>query len=201
MNRQAQQHERIAGGLSAATTRSGQHAARHAAAARRISRRGFTLIEAALVTVIVGVGILALVELLAAGTMSNVQSTQLTTGVNLANNVRELTQGLKFAEADDSTNWGLETGETKFTVDDLDDLDGQFFQPPIDARRASLGDAFADWRQEVRVEAVDPDNLRLVMGHVGLRPHQRPVSRVTVTVKHKTRTVTEISWLVTFVPQ
>ena len=121
-----------------------------------------------MVTIIVAVGVLAMIELLAAGTMSNIASSRLTTGLNLANNMCEFTQGLRYAETDDSTHWGLESGETKFTADDIDDLDGQSFQPPVDARRSALGSDFADWKQEIAVEAVDPNNLSMTMGHVGL---------------------------------
>jgi Tfp pilus assembly protein PilV len=62
----------------------------------RVSRRrsgGFTLIEAAIVTAIVGIGIVGLLELLAAGSMANINSKQLTTAVFLANNVNEMMQG------------------------------------------------------------------------------------------------------------
>ena len=60
---------------------------------RSAPRRGFTLIEAALAIVIVGVGVTALLELLAAGTMSNSAGTELTTAINLANNIHEITIG------------------------------------------------------------------------------------------------------------
>ena len=56
-------------------------------------RRGFTLIEAALAILIVGVGVTALLELLTAGTMSNAAATELTTAINLANNIHEITIG------------------------------------------------------------------------------------------------------------
>jgi len=60
---------------------------------RRAARRGFTLIEAALAILIVGVGVTALLELLTAGTLSNVAGTELTTAINLANNIHEITMG------------------------------------------------------------------------------------------------------------
>lgn len=60
---------------------------------RGVPRRGFTLIEAALAILIVGVGVTALLELLAAGTMSNSAGTELTTAINLANNIHEITIG------------------------------------------------------------------------------------------------------------
>src|SRR5215212_1266942 len=69
------------------------------------SRRGFTLIEAAMVTVIIGIGVVGMLELLAAGTLSNSKGTELTTAINLANNVREISLGLAFADPVNPTQW------------------------------------------------------------------------------------------------
>src|SRR3712207_2741458 len=73
---------------------------RHAA-----GRRGFTLIEAAMVTVIIGVGVVGMLELLAAGTLSNTKGTELTTAINLANNVREFTLAMPFLDPEQPTVW------------------------------------------------------------------------------------------------
>jgi hypothetical protein len=66
------------------------------AAARRSrrARRGFTLLEAALATVIIGVGVLALVEAQWAFLRSNAWSSQAATASYLANEVREIMRGL-----------------------------------------------------------------------------------------------------------
>ncbi|MBY0311399.1 MAG: prepilin-type N-terminal cleavage/methylation domain-containing protein [Phycisphaerales bacterium] len=60
----------------------------------RRSRRGFTLLETALATVIIGVGVLALVEAQQAFLRSNSWSTQAATATYLANEIRELTRKL-----------------------------------------------------------------------------------------------------------
>src|SRR4051812_18442357 len=76
--------------------------------ARRPNRqRGFTLIEAAMTTVIVGVGFMAMLQLMATGTRSNGDNVQHTTALNLAKNVRELTLKTKYAQllALDNTNY------------------------------------------------------------------------------------------------
>ncbi|HVU64554.1 MAG TPA: prepilin-type N-terminal cleavage/methylation domain-containing protein [Phycisphaerales bacterium] len=57
-------------------------------------RRGFTLIETALATVIIGVGVLALVQAQEAFLRSNSWSTQAATANYLANEIRELTRRL-----------------------------------------------------------------------------------------------------------
>jgi len=98
---------------------------RHPAA----GRRGFTLIEAAMVTVIIGVGVVAMLQLLAAGTVSNSEGTELTTAINLANNIREMSLGLAYYDPTDmAKNPPVYTWDTReATVKDYDnimDLDG-----------------------------------------------------------------------------
>ena len=136
--------------------------------ANKPRRRGFTLIEAALVTVIIGVGFMALLQLLAAGTISNVQGAQTTTGMNLAKNVRELSLTMPFA--------------------DLTTLDGQSYSPPIDSRGTGLAD-FGSWTQNVDVQPVDPDRLTL---DVAADPPE--AVRITVTVSHNGQLVCSTSW-------
>jgi prepilin-type N-terminal cleavage/methylation domain-containing protein len=134
----------------------------------KLRRRGFTLIEAALVTVIVGVGFMALLQLLAAGTVSNLQGAQTTTGMNLAKNLRELSLKKPFAE--------------------LMDLDGQSYSPPIDSRGETLSD-FDTWTQTVDVQPVDPDRITL---DVAADPPE--AVRITVTVTQNSRLVCSTSW-------
>jgi Tfp pilus assembly protein PilV len=142
-------------------------------AIRRVPRtrkpaRGFTLIEAALVTVIVGVGFMALLQLLAAGTISNVQGAQTTTGMNLAKNIREMSLKMKFA--------------------DLGDLDGKTYSPPVDSRGEKLS-SFDTWTQKVTVQAVDPDRITL---DVSTDPPE--AVRITVQISHNSQIVCSSSW-------
>lgn len=123
-----------------------------APARRRRARPAFTLIETALATVIIGVGVLALVEAHDAFLRSNGWSTQSATATYLANEIRELSRtcerhdpvsGLYTHDEDGETTlvgWGLEADETAVAdIDDLDDLDGLTFGAggdfpgPIDA--------------------------------------------------------------------
>lgn len=102
---------------------------------------GFTLLEAALATIIIGVGVLAVVEAQQSFLQRNAFSTGSATATYLANEVREMTRswprhdrfsgGLYLIDpADPSTlaGWGREPGETTVNdLDDLDDLDGAVF--------------------------------------------------------------------------
>jgi prepilin-type N-terminal cleavage/methylation domain-containing protein len=153
--------------------------------------RGFTLLETALATVIVGVGVMATMQVMAAGTMSNDAAGNMGTGVQLAHNVRELSLGLPFADpVYGMSHWGLEPGETALTANDLDDLDGAVFSPPINARRQVVPN-MSDWKQTVRVDSVDPSAV------TGAVPSgSTAVYRVTVTISRSNQNVYSTNWLI-----
>src|SRR5206468_4208155 len=118
------------------------HAKRRILARKGYARTGFTLIEAAIVVVIGGVAIVALVQLLTAGTYANETSTELTTSIGLANNIREMAYGVDY--------------------DSIMTLDGMTKTPPIDASKASITD-LSGWKQVVSVNYVDPDHVTLTV--------------------------------------
>ena len=165
---------------------------------RHRARRGFTLIEAAMTTVIIGVGCVAMLELLGAGTLANNEGSELTTAMNLAGNVRECMTGVAYTDPTNPTHWGSESGETTATYNDIDDFDGKTFSPPIDARRQSLGTNYAAWSQSVKVETIKPDNLTVTTSHLNLTPDLRPTCRCTVTVSRNGRTVYTQSWIAAY---
>jgi Tfp pilus assembly protein PilV len=149
--------------------------------------------EAALVTVVIGVGVVALLQLLAAGTMSNGYAAEQSTAVQLANNVHEIAVALPFYDPDTPTGqspaWSTpETGNTAF--DDLLDLDGKTFSPPIDVRRQSMSN-YSTWTQRVTVQTVGDDAVS------STRPStaSEPTARVTVTILHNNKQVYQMSWL------
>lgn len=108
---------------------------------RRCAPPGFTLLETALATIIIGVGVLAMVEAQHSFLERNNYSTEGATATYLANELREMTRsfsrhdrfsgGLYFLDpADPATfdGWGPELGEDEIVdLDDLDDLDGAVF--------------------------------------------------------------------------
>jgi Tfp pilus assembly protein PilV len=130
--------------------------------------RGFTLIEASLTTVIIGVGFLAMLQLLAAGTMTNIRAIETTTGVNLAKNVREMSLKRKFSE--------------------LMSLNNASYQPPVDSQGTALSD-FANWKQKVAIHAVDPNRMTL-----DISDSTPDAVRVTVTIEHNDQQVCEVTW-------
>jgi len=158
------------------------------AAGRR--RTGFTLVEAAMVTVIIGVGVMAMLTLLAAGTAANEDATQLTEAINLANNIHEITMGMPYYDPQTPTVWNSKE-PTVAEWDNITDVDDASLNPPIDARRNPIPE-YAGRRQSVEVESVTHDKVTVTTPDTTTEP----TARVTVTVKHLGRTVYVTSWLV-----
>jgi type II secretory pathway pseudopilin PulG len=120
---------------------------------------GFTLIEAALATIIVGVGIVSTMTLFAACTQQASASNQITTASMLANNVHEALAGLSFGDPTFGHQFfGPESGETLATYNDIDDFDGSKFNPPIDAQRNRIAN-LSQYTQIVSVWPVFPNKL------------------------------------------
>src|SRR5690242_21631839 len=97
-------------------------------------RQGFTLIEAALAMVIIGMGVVALLELLTAGTMSTGAGTELTTAVNLANNIHEMSVYLPFNDPTNGASTSTKETGGASNYNDIWDLNGDTYSPPIDVR-------------------------------------------------------------------
>ena len=145
--------------MATVLARSGATTTRNHTAMRRARRRhGFTLIETALATIIIGVGVLAMMSAQAAFHQQNAWSTHSSIATHLANEIREMTWTLP--QHDPVTGdifWGPE-GDNEASFQDYDDLDdfdglggGLVFSPPINARRQVIAN-MDGWSQTVRVE-------------------------------------------------
>lgn len=119
----------------------------------RAGRRGFTLIEAALATIIIGVGVVAIIEAHEGFMRANNWSSHAATGTLLGNEIREFSlrlsrhdpvTGLFLADNGQGSielfGWGMEENEVAIDdIDDIDDLSGLVFGQtghfpgPIDA--------------------------------------------------------------------
>jgi hypothetical protein len=177
----------------------------------RRSARGFTIIEAALTTVIVGTGILAMVSAQQAYHMKNDWAARTGTAQMLANEIRETTLVLPLHDpVTGDANLGPEANELSvIDWDDVDDFAGTVdaagvgskttFNPPINGLRFAVAD-LTNWQQVVTVENVLPDNINnaftLALGTTDMM-------RVTVAVQYREgdtaawETVTSMSWVVT----
>jgi prepilin-type N-terminal cleavage/methylation domain-containing protein len=124
-----------------------------------IFRRGFTLIEAMLATVIIGTGVLSMMHLFTACTRQNGSAVNMTAAMLLAQNIQETMAGLSFTDpAFGKTYFGPEPGQTLGSFDDIDDFDAQTFNPPINSVRGPIAD-MGNYAQVVSVWPVFPNGL------------------------------------------
>jgi len=172
---------------------------------------GFTLIEAAMVTVIIGVGVMSMLQLLAAGSAENGDAARMTTAMTLANSVREMSLGLAFYDTQQQNGnphvWDSKEATVE-TYDNVMDLDGpvdtwdkpeqangwQKFSPPRDGTRQVIN-GYTNWAQYVKVETVSRDDLTTRLPH----DPDAEVVRVTAKITKDNVEVYRSSWLV-FVP-
>jgi prepilin-type N-terminal cleavage/methylation domain-containing protein len=157
-------------------------------------RRGFTLIEVLIATVLIGLAIAALVGANASFTMANSAGSDLSTAEFLAEQIRELTAMLPVSDPD-STSW-VSFGPEESSLaeyDDVDDFhgfDSTALGAPIDAKRTPLTD-LANFSQVVTVEKVNPSNFDEVWDVTS----NSPFVRVTVQVRKNGQPVSSTSWV------
>ncbi len=179
-------------------------------------RAGFTLIEAAVTTAIVGTAVLSIMTAQQAFHASTMHAQKMSTALMLAQEVRELTLELPHKDPvwGDHT-YGLEWDEydanlhtSLKNIDDIDDLAYDFWDtgvdfgvrinPPIGALRQPLPD-MQRWSQHVIVEHVDPTDV-----NGWGAPWDSKLMRVTVIVEYREGDldqspspveVTRVSWM------
>lgn len=158
------------------------------------SGRGFTLIEMAIATALVGMGVTALVVAARSGTQVNAAGRELTLAAYLVQEVREWTLKLPFSDQDSGDAYnppGPDGSDPQDFVDDLDDLMGVSYSPPRD------GDGYAiynmeGWSQQIALEWRDPDSLTTTVS-----AGASDVIHVSVTISQNGRPLLTAGWLVT----
>jgi prepilin-type N-terminal cleavage/methylation domain-containing protein len=159
-----------------------------------IARGGFSLVEVAVATAIVGVGVTALMAALAAGTRTNRAGQELTQAVFLAQEIREWTMNLPFSDPDPGDAGkppGSDGTSPQIFVDDLDDLLGVTYNPPRDGRGVSVA-GMAGWSQTMHLSWRDPSNLTSAVANGA-----SDVIHVEVEIAHYGQAVLSTGWLVT----
>jgi type II secretory pathway pseudopilin PulG len=129
---------------------------------------GFTLIEALIAAMLIGLAIAALVSSSGAFTMYNAAGLDLSTSEFLIEEVRELTAPVGFAN--------------------LGTYDGQAYNPPRDADNNVMAE-FAAYTQTIDVDFVTAANLAAVSGTA------TDFRRITVTISKNGQTITSTSWI------
>jgi prepilin-type N-terminal cleavage/methylation domain-containing protein len=159
-------------------------------------RGGFTLIEASLAMVIVGVAVVSMLQLMAAGSMSNARATDLTTAMNLSNNVREMCQRLPFAK-NATVTWGMPANTTVATCTEVQHLDGLTLSGdngtgPVDSGRAVIPN-MRGWAQVISVKSVSATAVGTTLSTNSASTS--PLVRVTVLILRNGQAAYTQSWL------
>jgi len=151
---------------------------------------GFTLIEVLIAILLVGLAIVSLVTANGALTQANGAGAELSTAEFLIEQIRELSTVLEVIDPNTGiATFGPETSETLASYNDLDDLNGAVFSPPISADRISLTDLVA-YSQQITVENVSATDFEQVVGN-----HTSSFVRVSVKIFLNTREISSASWL------
>jgi prepilin-type N-terminal cleavage/methylation domain-containing protein len=137
---------------------------------RQTNRRGFTLLEVAIATLIVAIGITALLVASASCTTTNAAGEELTDATFLAQEIREYCAGLDPCDLN---------------------LAGSY-SPPVDASLSTIS-GMSNWKQVITLQWKDPNGLTDSAVPTDVR-------YVRVTVQHYDANVLSTSWLVTKAP-
>ena len=136
-------------------------------APRRRRRGGLTMIETALATIIVGLSVLSIVKLVSVVVGQNWVAQKTTTALTLANNIRELMNGLPFNDPATGTHLGVAAGTPITQFNDCEDFAGTLptpagtlINPPVDSYGQPMSN-MSNWRQEVYVTHINPNNYAL----------------------------------------
>ncbi len=153
-------------------------------------RSGFTLIETAIASVIIGTGVLAMISAQEVLLKKNDWSSMTTTATLLGNEIREMTLNLpRHDPVTGTTFWGPESDEASLEdFDDVDDFDGfgegivfssTLGNGPINAARAVISD-MDGWEQIITVQSVDAFDITTAMGDA-----ETDMVRVEVLVRYQ----------------
>ena len=152
----------------------------------------FTLIEALIATVLVGLGIAAMMVSTQSGTRVAAHSQELTQAIYIASEIREWTLKLPFKDPQTPTDPpGPDADEDpQIMVDDLDDLMSVTFSPPRDAMGRTIDD-MSDWSETITLTWRDKDNLTSIVN-----PGESEMVFVQVVVSHNGKKVLSTGWLI-----
>ena len=150
---------------------------------------GFSLLEILISVLLVGLAITALVGASNSLTMANGAGADLSTAEFLIEQIREMTATMDVVDpTSTTTTFGPEEASVA-TYDDVDDLNGATFSPPIGANRAPLND-LAGFTQQITVQNVSQTNFNLVVAN-----HSSNFVRITVTVSLSGHPISSASWI------
>ena len=155
----------------------------------RSRRNAFTLIEAMIAVLLVGLAVVALLTSSGSFTKVNAASVSSSTAEFLIEQIRELTTSLAVRDPQTgSTHFGPEESLLA-NYDDVDDFDGATYCPPIGSDRTQLT-KFAAFSQQITVQNVNSANFEQVVAH-----HSSPFVKITVRILYNGSEIAESSWI------
>ncbi len=159
----------------------------------RRGERAFTLVEALVGTVVIGLGVAAVMTSVNSGTRVHEAGLDMTKATFLAQEIRERIMRLPFSDPDpaDADNPpGPDGADPQTFADDVDDLMDVTFCPPKDGQEQVI-DGMENWSQEISMTWLDNDDLT-----TSVADGTSDVIRVRVEVKHDGELVLDTTWLV-----
>lgn len=160
---------------------------------RIIAKHAFTLIEATLSTVVVGIMLVAALSALGAARLGEQRLMLAERGLPLAEELMAEILSKAYSDPDGSSSAiGPDTGESAAThrmnLDDIDDYDGWSASPPVGADGTEYT-WYADWQRKVEVDWVEVANPETVAAS------DKGVKRIVVSVLYNGETVAELKTL------
>jgi len=157
------------------------------------SRQGFTLVEALVAVIIIGLGAAAIMLSAASNTRANDAGSKLTEAVLLAQELREWTLSLPFTDPDPGDQGnppGPDGSDPQEFIDDLDDLMGVSYTPPRDGTGTAIT-GMPGWTQTISITWRDPDDLTATVTE-----GSSDIVHVKVTLTFQGHTELETGWIV-----
>lgn len=125
---------------------------------KKVTRVGMSLIEVAIATSVLGIGVAALMVSTSSSTSVNDAGTKLNQAVFLAQEIREWTLGLSFVDPEEPNNPPGAADADYGNPDDLDDLMDSVFSPPKDGAGWIISD-LPNWSQTITLSWRDTADL------------------------------------------
>jgi hypothetical protein len=158
--------------------------------AKRFRRtQAFTLAEAAVSVVIVGVMLVTALNTVGAARLGEYKIAERSRGLLLAQDLMAEILQREYEDPDGTVVFGAESGEqtsTRTDFDDVDDYHNWLKSPPQQKDGTTIPD-LAGWERSVEVVWIAPGNLSQTVGS------DQGVKRATVTVKHNGVPVASVS--------
>ena len=155
-------------------------------------RAGFTLMETALATVIVGFSVIAVVQLITVTTKQNYFAQKTTTALMLADQIREGCARLPFCDPANGVHLGPNNGATlPSQFNDVEDFSGLTVSPPVDSLGQPLTQ-FAKWQQQVTITHVSPGLFTLTQANA--TDQTVVLDRITVTISYNDTPANSSTW-------